>query len=385
MGNEVPTTPSSIQPGNPAPCKASSESNNWVKGFGSYRRNVLNNILGRQAVVQIIPIYSSDTALPGKSPQEDYVKYFEFVKSFVNSISDGPVSFEIRVPQEYIEFNKPLKNFGISHDLQGPHPTALGEIMRVVDSKIDFTGATTALILVPPGTAHDVWEQGPLGSYQTNEGWINGASSQYPATEKLSGPRPPFVNLSTPAWWVHEFYHLGVGLDDSYGDVQKNPTTITGMGLWGLMSPTLNDLLGWHKWILSYTQDSQVVCIDPADKASTFWLRPNSVKTAQIKLGVIPIDSQRVIVFESIRGAGMNLFLTGDEQGLLVYKVETTNKLHGYGFDVQYPASRASQISGSFPGSRAPLKLGEKVTVEGYSIEVVESGNYGDVVRVTRN
>jgi len=151
------------------------------------------------------------------------------------------------------------------------------------------------------------------------------------------------------------------------------------------MSPTLNDLLGWHKWILSYTQDSQVVCINPSDKASTVWLRPNSVKTEQIKLGVIPIDSQRVIVFESIRGAGMNISLKGDEQGLLVYKVDTTNQLHGYGFDVQYPASRASRISGAFPGSRAPLKLGEKVTVEGYSIEVVESGNYGDVVRVTRN
>lgn len=367
------------------PCKARKPSGgNHIKGFEDPDRRLAHNVLGRNAVLQIIPIYSSDTATPKNSPQEDYKKYFEFIKRYVAEVSDLPVNFEIRVPDKYLSFSKPLKPYGLNHSLPSPHPTALGEIMAEVDPFIDFSGATSALVLVPSGTPQNIFEQAPLGYYQTNEAKLFGVSSQYPANEKLLSARPDFLNLSVPAWWVHELYHVGVGLDDHYGSFPKD-TSNFGMGWWGLMNPSVTDLLGWEKWILDYLGDSQVLCItDTSADPSTFWLRPSSVNTRAPKLGVIRLSSTKVVVMESIRGAGLNHVLLAEEQGVLVYTVDVANSKHGHGFDLAIPKNR-TYASNSFPGSTAPLKQGESVVVEGYEITVIEAGNFGDVISVRKD
>jgi len=382
MGKTKPKSSLSNLEGSSQPCKASNPTRgNWIKGFEDPERRLKHNVLGRNSVIQIIPIFAPDTAVPEGSPTADYQKYFEFVKRFVSETSDLPVNFEIRVPDQYFEFSKPLKPFGVSHSLPSPHPSALNEIMAEVDQHIDFSGATTALVLVPAGTAQDVWQQGPLGFYRSAEATLIGVSSQYPATETLLSVAPEFLNLSVPAWWVHEFFHVGVNFDDHYGDTLKS-RALSGMGHWGLMSPAITDLLGWEKWLLDYTSDSQVACLQRTGLDQTVWLRPGSVNTAEQKLAVVPLSGSKVLVMESVRGAGLNHHLLPLEQGLLVYTVDPSNREHGFGFDLVYPATRQF-VSGSFPGSFAPLKVGEKVEVEGVSVEVVEAGTFGDVIRLS--
>jgi Excalibur calcium-binding domain len=385
LGSAVPATSLSSSESPVEACKAESNSRMWLKGFPADRQRLQWNSLGRNAVIQIIPIFAPDTAAPSNSPKVDYAHYFDFVEKYVRSISDLPVSFQIRVPDQYFEFDQPLKPYGVSHKLEGPHPTVLGDIMAQVGSQIDFRGATTALVLVPFGTRQDVWQQGPLGFYRAGSTALFGVSSQYPANNELLSPVPEFLNLSTPAWWVHELYHTGIGLDDHYGNSQMVPTPVSGMGFWGLMSPSITDLLGWEKWFLDHIGDSQVDCLNPQLGASTVWLRPSAVSTTQSKLAVVRTSPSTVLVMESIRAAGMNLSLAPAEQGLLVYTVDVKNDLHGFGFDLKYPTSRAGNLNGSFSGSRAPLKRGEFVLVDGVRIEVVESGSFGDVVRVTQN
>jgi M6 family metalloprotease-like protein len=384
MGKATPTIQltNSAQP--VEPCKVSNPGRgNWIKGFEHPDRRLRHNVLGRNAVMQIIPIYAPDTAAPSKSPQEDYKKYFDFVKKYVSEVSDLPVNFEIRVPDKYFAFSKPLKPYAITHKLPSGHPTALRDIMAEVDQYIDFSGATTALVLVPSGTAQDVIQQGPLGYFRSSEAELFGVSSQYPATEKLLSARPQFLNLSVPGWWVHEFYHLGVGLDDHYGRTQEDRSKVTGMGFWGLMSPGLTDLLGWEKWLLDYISDTQVACVQPSSSETTIWLRPSSVNTTQQKLAVIPLSRSSALVLESIRGAGLNHHLAPNEQGLLVYKVDAANPEHGFGLDLLYPTNRQF-VSGAFAGSFAPLKSGEAITVDGIAIKVSQSGNFGDVVSITK-
>jgi M6 family metalloprotease-like protein len=384
MGKSVPTIQLSNRVETVEPCKAANPGRgNWIKGFEQPDRRLKHNVLGRNAVMQIIPIYAPDTASPTNSPQDDYKKYFDFVKKYVAEVSDLPVNFEIRVPDKYFAFSKPLKPYAISHKLPSPHPTALREIMAEVDQYIDFSGATSALLLVPSGTAQDVIQQGPLGYYRSQETELFGVSAQYPATEKLLSARPEFLNLSVPSWWVHEFYHLGVGLDDHYGRSQQERNRVSGMGYWGLMNPGLTDLLGWEKWLLDYIGDSQVACVQASSAETTIWLRPSSVNTTQQKLGVIPLSRSTVLVMESIRGAGLNHHLMPNEQGLLVYKVDTANPEHGFGFDLLYPTNRQF-LSGTFPGSFAPLKSGEQINIEGISIKVSQSGNFGDVVTISK-
>lgn len=384
LGSTKPKTALSALAGDVLPCKISAPVHiNWVKGFENPERRLKTNVLGRNAVIQVIPIYAPDTALPKNSPAEDYKKFFDFVKKYVAEVSDLPVTFDIRVPSKYLKFSKPLKPYGLEHKIPGPHPTALGEIMAEVDREIDFTGATTALVLVPNGTAQDVWQQGPLGAFNSNEGQLIGVSAQYPPTETPINPVPYFINLASPSWWVHEFYHVGVGLDDHYGDTQNLPGTVSGMGYWGLMSPATTDLLGWEKWILDYTADAQVACVQADANAQNIWLRPSSVNTTEQKLAVVPLNSSKVLVLESIRAAGLNHFLKTDEQGVLAYTVDLTVQDHGHGYELVTPR-KLSVKQGYFPGSEAPLRLGESVNYEGVVVKVVESGNFGDVISVAK-
>jgi hypothetical protein len=55
------------------------------------------------------------------------------------------------------------------------------------------------------------------------------------------------------------------------------------------------------------------------------------------------------------------------------------------GFEVLRPANRKTGInSGPFTLWDAPLKLNEELSVWGYKIKVIESGTFGDVIRVEK-
>jgi hypothetical protein len=382
LGEKRPSTAASKVSESAGICKLQGPSN-WLKGFGDDRRRKDFNVLGRNAIVQVIPIYAPDTAKPSNSPAVDYQKYLTFVEKFVRQTSDKPSQFRFRVPEKYFEFSKALKPFGLSHESKGPMTSLMNEILGQVDSQIDFTGATTAIVVVPAGTDLDVWQQGPLaGALNTQEGRIFSVSSVYPNTEELRVQPPKFMNLMQPAWWIHEFFHIGVGLDDHYGDDDRGLSQ-RGMGAWGMMSPSSAELLTWHKWLLDYIDDSQVTCVQSPSERQVIWLSPSSAKSTETKLAVLKISDKRAIAIESVRAAGLNHRLTAKDQGALVYEVDLSQTSHGYGFNALTTIERSLVASGSFAKSEFPLKLGEYVDFGGYRIKVIETGTFGDVIEVS--
>jgi hypothetical protein len=106
------------------------------------------------------------------------------------------------------------------------------------------------------------------------------------------------------------------------------------------------------------------------------------VSTKKAKAVIIPLDSKRVVVLESIRAAGLYYKNPIHAQGLLAYVVDLNKTDHGFGFSLIYPKNRKVDIPPFFM-SAAPLQIGESVEFEKVKITVIEAGNFGDVVEVS--
>ena len=334
-----------------------------------------------KVTIQVVPIFAEDTAKPTRTPEEEYGKYFNFMKNWIEYSSDMPSEVLIRYPDKYLPFSKKLKPYEISHDWKARNQTLAYDIVAEVDPQINFSGAQMVVVVVPGGTPLDVIQQGKIGDFFTQEGTIYVGSSVYPDT--YANPlQLKHAGLAHPYWWIHEFFHLGIPLDDHYGDGRLDVNSEHGLGWWTLMTPGGGDLSIWEKWILGYIADSQVRCADKSN-TSLHWLAPSSVKTTEDKALVIPLSQTKVIVIESIRAAGMYYKWPKNTWGALTYVVDVTKEIHGYGMTLILPQNRSA---GTLPYklAEAPLRVGESVTYEGVKISIVESGNFGDVIKVEK-
>jgi len=343
-----------------------------------------SKVPGPKMTVQVIPIYASDTERPKNSPEEDYGRYTDVLSTWAKYSSDGESTIEIRYPDSYIEFSNKVSSYNIYHENRHDSPEHMKfvkDLVQNVDSKINFSGANLIIVVVPPGTPLKNFQQGSLKDFVTQEGSIRHGSTMYPFT--LTGLETvKFSNFLSPFWWIHELYHSGYGLNDHYGDTKKDVNTEYGLGHWTLMTPYGGDLSAWEKWILGFVTDSQVHCVNP-NQTTTRWIAPSSVKSNEKKLLVIPISQTKGIVLESIRAAGLYYKISKESEGLLPYVVDLEIVGHGLGMKLILPTNRNPNQPPFFL-SQAPLREGESVISNGFKITVVESGNFGDVVRVEK-
>ena len=350
------------------------------------RRQYSNSskVPGPKMTVQVIPIYASDTERPKNSPEADYGRYTDVLSSWAKYSSDGESAIEIRYPDSYIEFSNKVSSYNIYHENNHDNPAHMKfvkDLVQNVDSKINFSGSNLIIVVVPPGTPLKNFQQGVLRDFVTNEGSITHGSTMYPFT--LTGLETiKFSNFLTPFFWLHELYHAGYGLDDHYGDYKEDVNTEYGLGQWSLMTPYGGDLSAWEKWILGFITDSQVHCVNP-NQSTTRWIAPSSVKSKEKKLVVIPISQTKGIVLESIRAAGLYYKISKESEGLLPYVVDLEIVGHGLGMKLILPTNRNPNQPPFFL-SQAPLREGESVVSNGFKITVVESGTFGDVVKVEK-
>jgi hypothetical protein len=215
----------------------------------------------------------------------------------------------------------------------------------------------------------------------TNEGMLERITSVAPDTTPL-GENRMFANLNHPIWWAHEFLHIGLNLDDHYGD-GTSTFGKHGTGMWTMMSTGQTDLSTWEKWLMGMLDDRQVRCAS-ATKASTHWLAPTTYRTQNEKLLVIPLSTSKAIVVESMRAAGLNYRLPKESEGALVFVLDTSLTQHGFGLELQLPTARPNPNAKPFFLSEAPFKINESIIIEGIKITVIESGDFGDVIKVEK-
>jgi hypothetical protein len=114
-----------------------------------------------------------------------------------------------------------------------------------------------------------------------------------------------------------------------------------------------------------------------------FWLAPSSVETSEKKLTIIPISEFKAIAIESIRPAGLYYKIPKESQGVLVYEIDLTVTNYDSGLTLVLPTNRDPN-NGPFFMAQAPLRKGESVVSNGQRITIIESGTFGDVVKVEK-
>jgi hypothetical protein len=190
----------------------------------------------------------------------------------------------------------------------------------------------------------------------------------------------PFLHL-------HEFFHANGLLNDHYGDDFGRTGPNAGTGTWGHMSGMLTDFVLWDKWLSGMLRDSQVICAKP-ETTGTYWIKPAGIYGEYQKLLVIPLSNTKVIAIESKRAAGVDFKLNNTQQGALVMVANSLIGGHAAGLNVIRPPMRKGSIysntRGGFVFEDAPMKQGESMVVEGYKISVIESGAFGDVIKVEK-
>jgi hypothetical protein len=335
-------------------------------------------------VIQLVPIYSEDTAAPKNSPSEDYSAYMNLMKDWIDYSSDFGSNAEIRIPNNYIKMDKKIADFGVSHTNRYDSPGHIAFNKAVVlsaDDSIDFKGVNIAIVVPPAGTDSSVLAQASIGSLVTKEGTVGVAMSEY----GLMAARPNasnFSGLGHPFFWIHELMHSGYGFDDHYGDTKQNLSTEYGMGWLTLMTPYGGDLSTWEKWILGFLKDSQIQCVT-GSSSSTHWIAPSTVNTTESKAIIIRISATKAIVVETLRPGGLYYKIPRETQGALVYEIDLMQTGHGMGMKLSLPVGRNVNNKPFFMASY-PLKQGEFTISNGYKISIVESGTFGDVVKVEK-
>ena len=335
----------------------------------------------KKSIVQLVPIYSLDAPDNGKNPAEDYKPYLDFLKDWVDHASDGQGKLEIRSPSRYIEFQKNIRGFKLTHER--PESIAINfreALEKEILPKLDMRGANIAIVLLPTGSDFSLTQQVGLGQSRIGNDFVR--LTIFPPFT-LTAQLGYGANFIHPAWWLHEMHHATAGLDDM--DLQ----TDDGLYFWGLMSWSATEMLGWQKWLMGLWGDEKVNCAD-LSLGGTYWLAPSTYQTNKKKLLVLPISNTKVIVIESMRAGGLNYKMPNWMEGVLIYGVDNTTVDHHTGTFVVKPQNRILKnptlkgLSRIFVNSDAALKQGEYAIYGGYKITVVESGAFGDVVRVEK-
>jgi len=344
--------------------------------------------------VQIIPVEFLDLKA-NSTPMDEYGKYFSGVENYFKNTSDNSVNFKWQVPNKFLTINQKstdfIKNFGFDF---GP------EVIKMFDSQIDFTNVDVVVIVTTSRTNND--QSHPSHMHLPLKNPIATAEKliyNYSVQEDLAlGVKDPVLG------WVHHFLHMagfadnfrypesklglrryspewsaeiGPSLKEEKVQIENNKY----MGVWGNMSIILlSEPLIWEKWLIGQINDDQIACVD-SSKGGTFWLRPNAIKSEKLKGIVIPISNKKAIVLESIRSAGYNWRIYPRNQGLLAYTVDTSNNdVEGHPFEI----IRKGGLFDKDYLLDAPLRSGESVSINGLKITVVESGDFGDVVKVEK-
>jgi hypothetical protein len=362
-----------------------------------------NFMAGREFGVHLDPQYEihvvgiTDSKNPStSSPGIDYKKYFDFIKSGFENMTDAPSDYQITFSDGYLEVVEDFSalELGYSNRTEAAQNKLAKQVINLIDPEIDFSKVDKLFIFVPPTISKDVFEHSGTysGNFRSNEGYVDGPF--------LGGT---FEDYEHPDWtphgpigFMHEIFHLAGGVvDDHYGEWQpgspeyreKGPAP-GGTGEWGNMSGILMDWLAWDKYLAQMITDDQVRCANE-NQESIVWLRPSTHDSTEDKLLLIPIGKTKAIAVESIRSSGFNFKVPSRYHGALVYEIDTSLTDHGLGVKVLRPTYRSGPgwspsrtAEFDFALADATLKFGEKMSFEEFQIEVLESGEFGDVIRV---
>jgi M6 family metalloprotease-like protein len=354
-----------------------------------------NFIPSKRANIQVLAVSFKD-APDSDNPMIEHAAEINLFTETLKNISDPEVNPVVRKVDKYIQLPKNVEDYKLYEHLPNTDLFA-NDVISAWDPAIDFTDIDYVLIFAPNTLYIQQFNRAIINKFITSEKRIWAATVAGPLLSDGTNRNSQYEGMTQNKWLpgmpaalIHEgIYHV-MGLDDHLANemylspFEANPSDWNelGSGMWGNMSGMQGELLAWDKWTVGFIADSQVRCAS-ADLTSTHWLKPSTSKGLFEKLLVIPLSTTSGIMVESRRSTGYNYKYPIASEGALVYTVDTTDTRHGYGLYVKPPKQRAENRFGNgFSRGDAALKKGESVIVSGVKISILDSGDFGDVVKV---
>lgn len=317
----------------------------------------------------------------------------KLLSEWYETVSDGKFKIEWVVQDKWVTLPGKSSEYVIPNSVNlnnaANGPKLFKDAMDAADPVFDFSNIQTVNFILPSGQTFIgegsqgfPWDQ-PVKDYKTKEGSISSYT--------IPGQFFDLPGKAYWSYWAHEFGHA-IGLPhvgSSHGEMPPfNPLDLMG----GQDGPT-RELSGWIRFYAQWLADEKVYCKQASNLNDVeLTLVPLSNSDSGLKLAIVPVSKTKAVLVESRRVTKFSCTTPTPGNGILVYTLDTTLG-HGENFLIpNYPSGRplerdscSSQNSRSIgPIPDFLLHAGEKISVEGLTIEVLQHGNY-DKIKITKN
>jgi M6 family metalloprotease-like protein len=187
------------------------------------------------------------------------------------------------------------------------------------------------------------------------------------------------------SYWAHEFTHV-IGIP--HIGSSRDPNPFNGLDLASGQDGPSRELTGWLRYVAGWIPDEKVYCQEFSTLGSPeITLVPLNDNEEGIKLAVIALSESRALILESRRVTKFACTTPTPGNGVLAYIYDA--KL-GHGENFVVPITTAGRSVERPLNCNVPpdidwlLRAGDKITVEGVSVEVLLNGKY-DRVKVSRS
>jgi M6 family metalloprotease-like protein len=299
--------------------------------------------------------------------------YFTKAKKFLEDQSYGKFSPGLTVSSKVFRINKNSASYKMFTDGQGDAPGLVQDALNAADNEIDFNNFDLVTV-VPPENTKNIKTS---GAYTGGGNAFKTKDRNFPSAIVIGGNKLSNFNQPGFGWsfYAHEFGHV-LGITHPFKNIEGKPGPI-----WDLMGnggTSVPEFIGWHRFILSWLGDDEVVCLSKDSKGTVEQtLKPLNSKEVGKKLLITPLSATQALVVE-VRRQSVFDKLTPNETGVLVYLVDVT-KGDDQGI-ITIITSKKTTKDNQILGS---LKPGEKVSYKGITIQVVSSNKSGDTIKVT--
>lgn len=326
----------------------------------------------------LIPEFSKNSPININSTYEN-LKTEEIIKYYqTNSYGKLRIKFELTPLSSKI--NNESSNFSYK-SLEIMKETF--KIYSTTNPGRDFDGLIFAL---PKEYIND--DAGFADSLDSLTGnWFEDA--KYPITW-IGSQSHNWDDKNAPPWKVlaHEIGH-NLGLADLYAigsGSNFDGKTIGPFDLMGSISAKANELLFWNRWLLGWLPDKQVYCAGSDFELIELDISPVASDDFGNKGVVVPLNRHSAILIESRKAKGYDSTLNSDEQGIVVYKLDTTIP-SGKGPIIVIPKVNSVttkpysyEFLDKFRFLKAPLQYGDSVDIDGFYISNISKGDIDRVL-----
>lgn len=333
----------------------------------------------------VIPIDFPD--LKGESSFRSRVdNQIIMLSDWYKTVSEGNLSIDWVVQDKWITLPKNSTDYAMpfsSNLIEGSNGAKLfSDAMQAADPSFDFTGIQTVNFILPKGqTFISESVQGfPVDDVVKNVVTKEGSVSSFSIAGKF------FDSYGRSYWpyWAHEFGHA-IGI--SHVGRSREPAPLyAGYDLMASQDGPTRELSGWLRFLVKWLPDEKVYCKEAKNvKSVDLTLIPLNGSDPGIKLAVVPLTSNKAIVIESRRVTKFTCDTTPKQNGVLAYIYDATLS-HGEDFLILLTPNGRKAISSPCPASitlDSLLRAGDKISIDGITIENLALGNF-DKIRISK-